>query len=401
MFSLYQSLARYATKHWRGILTSVVVGAITIIILGIGFKLIGGQSYLETQTLKQFSSFPAPWYRGVNALYLVPAFVLGKIMHSQLLGARLTSIILCAVAIFCMFALIKSWLNTRIAIVALLLFTTSSWLLAYGRLASPLILLVIMPLLLTLSISRFYKHRSRKFLNFIFFAVTLAMSVYVPYMFWVAGVVMLVLLLKERKKLFLLKGWQVNVSALVFILILVPLFYSFLYHPGQVKELLGWPAIWPTLSQYGANLGHFVLMIFFQSQPLPALFLGRLAMLDFFSAAMFILGIYYLVNRLPNRRALMVLGSLLIIVLVLPLNNLYVQYSALIMPFVYITIAFGFLELIDQWVAYFPRNPLVKNVGIILVVLSIGLISFYHLQRFYVAWPNSPDVKKAYMVKLN
>jgi hypothetical protein len=389
----------YISRHWRGIISAGLIASLALIIVIPAISIIDGQNRFETNALNQFINFPSPWYRAVFAPFYIVAYLLTKITSNPLESAKIASAFFCLFGALCLFILAKLWFNIRIAIVVTLLLITSSWFLAISHQALPLCLLIAWPLFLLVPLAFYLRFKRYRFFSFIVFAIVLAISLYIPYLFWVDLVVMAVLLFKEKKKLLLLKSWQIVVAGIIFLVFLLPLFYSLLHHPGQVVELLGIPLNWPTFSQYYTNLIGLVAMIFIKSKPLPELFVGNLPMLDVFSSVMFILGIYYFAVRLPNRRSIIMFGSMLILVLVLPLTPLYQLFSAILLPFIFITITMGFIELINQWVAYFPRNPLVKNFGLVLIVLSIGLISFYNLQKFYIAWPNNTQVKQAYVVK--
>jgi hypothetical protein len=367
-----------------------------------GFNLNGvvdGQNIYESHTLKYLESAPRPWYTPVNAPFLLPAYLVGKLIGNMLLGARVISFAYCLLSALCIFLLAKMWFNVRIATVVLLLFASSSWLLILSHSATFYSLLVASPLLLLTSLAWFFRTKKHRFISFLVFSIFLAFSLYVPYMFWVALFVMAVLIFKERKKLLLLKRWQIILPATVFLILLTPLFYATMHYPGLIKMLIGVPIEWPSIPQYFINLFSLYGGLFLQSKPLPELTLGKLPLLDIFSSAMLVLGIYYFISRWPNRRSVLILCCLAFLPLILALDTHFQMYLALLIPFIYLTVIVGFIELINQWVAYFPRNPLAKNIGIALVVLSISMISFYHLQRFYVAWPNSPQTKSVYVVK--
>jgi hypothetical protein len=128
--------------------------------------------------------------------------------------------------------------------------------------------------------------------------------------------------------------------------------------------------------------------------------LGHMPMLDIFSSAMFLLGIYYYFSRLPKRRSVIIFASFIILLLVIPLSNTYQIAATVLLPLVYICIIAGIVEILNQWFLYFPRNPLARNIGVALIVVAIGFSSFYHLQSYFIAWPGSPQTKAVYMLKL-
>lgn len=392
---------KWPGQHWRGIISAIIIASLAVLTLSLQLSsLVPGQNQYETATLKNIEHFPRPWNRSVNEPYTLPAYIIGKAIHNPLQGARITSVILGLLATVCLFYLLKLWFNARIATVGSLLFITSSWLLHTAHQAAPFILLVLAPLLIILPLAWYLRTKKHKSLAFFLFAASLGVAAYVPYMPWILAATLLVLILKEKEQLSFLKSWQITVAALIYFILLIPLFLSLLSHPGQLRELLGIPAHLPTITQYFSQFFHAISMIMFHSQPLPELHLGHMPMLDIFSSAMFLLGIYFYFSRLPKRRSVILFASLIILLLVIPLSSAYQTVAAILLPFVYICIIAGIVEILNQWFSYFPRNPLARNVGVALIVMVIGFTSFYHLQSYFIAWPKSHQTKAAYMVKL-
>jgi hypothetical protein len=113
---------------------------------------------------------------------------------------------------------------------------------------------------------------------------------------------------------------------------------------------------------------------------------------------MMILGLYYFSQRLYTRHSVTIFASMVILVILIPLTVNYQLSVAVLLPFIYICVTAGIAELLNQWFSYFPRNPWARNFGISLLVIAIGITCFYHLQRFYVAWPNTPETKSSYTI---
>jgi hypothetical protein len=235
--------------------------------------------------------------------------------------------------------------------------------------------------------------------SFFVLAGALALTAYVPYMIWVVAISLGILVFFERKLIKDLKTWHIIVAASIYGLILLPLFVSLVGHPGQLYELLGIPKILPTFHTYIINFLYTISMIVFRAQPFPELHLGGLPMLDIFSAAMFALGIYYFAARIKSRRSITLFASLGLLLILVPLAPIYQLNATILMSFVYIFVISGVVEILNQWFSYFPRNPWARNFGVAMVVIAIGFASFYHLQRYFVAWPNTPETKAVYVVK--
>jgi hypothetical protein len=276
---------------------------------------------------------------------------------------------------------------------------TSSWLLHFSHQATPFILLVFSLLAIFVSLAWFLRTKKYKNLAFILFVASLGFAVYVPYLPWIAALTLVILIIKERKELLQLSPWVIISSSVLYFIILSPLFVSLTAHPGQIKELVGIPMLWPSISQYFSNLLNILLMVPIHSPVLAEFHLDSLPLLDLFSSAMLVLGIYYFAKRLPKRRSLIILSCLALLIIILAFSSDYQLWSIVLLPLVFICIIAGIVELLNQWFSYFPRNPLARNIGVAILVVAIGFTSFYHLQRYFIAWPNSPETKAVYMVK--
>lgn len=385
--------------HWRGLVSGIIITALAVLTLSLQLNsLVPGQNQYETKTLDSLQSLPVPWDRAVDAPYMLVAYGIGSIVDNSLSGARITSVIFGLIATGCLFFVLKTWFNIRIATIGCLLFITSSWLLHTTHQATPLILLVMAPLIALAPLAWFLRTKKYKGLSFILLAGALGIAVYVPYMPWVIVITLAVLIIQEKKILKDLKRWELFTGAAVYGLLLLPLFASLLHAPGQLKELIGLPAVLPSFATYSSQIGNSLISLFIVSEPLPELHLGTLPLLDIFSSVMFLLGIYYFASRIKHRRSIILFVSLVMLLAITALSPAYQMAQTILLPIVYIFIIAGIVELLNQWFSYFPRNPWARNFGISLIVIAIGFASFYHLQRYFIAWPNAPETKTVYVV---
>ena len=389
-------------KHWRGVLVSIILSVLAVVTLSLQLSsLVPGQNRFETETLAIIEKFPTPWERAVNAPYTIPAHLLGNAINDPLHAARIVSVAYGLIATALMFYVVRSWFNIKIATVGTLLFITSSWLLHTTHQATPIILLVFGPLLAVAALTWFLRTKKYKTLSFFLLAAALALTAYIPYMPWIVLVAFIVIVFVEKKIIKDLKTWQIITAASIYTLILLPLFASLIKYPGQLHELLGIPKVLPSLAIYFDQFIYTFSMIAFRSAPFPELHLGRLPMLDIFSAAMFALGIYYFAVRIKTRRSIILFSSMVLLFILVPLSPLYQLSATILMSFVFLCVISGIVELLNQWFAYFPRNPWARNFGVAMIVVAIGFASFYHLERYFIAWPNTPETKSVYIVVSN
>lgn len=385
--------------HWRGLVSGLIISVLAIFTLSLGLDgLVPGQNKYETETLANNQNFEAPWQTAVNSAYYLPAHFLGNLLENPLQGARLTSVIYSFLSVGLLFYILKRWFNVRIATVGSLLFVTSSWLLHISHMASPVILVVFGPLLLLATFSWFHRTKRYKFVSFIALLSSLAFCAYISYMPWMIAIVLVVLITREKLIVKKLTKKQIAFAVSTMLLLLVPLLISLFQNPSQYHLLFGIPEALPTLKVYFVQFAYTISMIVFRSATMPELHLANLPMLDIFSAAMMLLGAYYLAQRIKSRHSVIIFASTITFLLLVPLSDAYQLSATILLPFVYIFVVAGIVELLNQWFTYFPRNPWVRNFGVVLIVVAIGFASFYHLQRYYVAWPNATDTKNSYTV---
>lgn len=391
---------KWMSLHWQQMLTTLFIAILAVTTLGLQISnLSSGQNIIEKATLEQLSIAPSPSERMVNAPYTIPAYYLGQFLDDTLYGARVVSVLYALVATIVLFFLIKRWFTSQIAIIASLLFITSSWVLAISHQAAALILLVVAPLLLIGALARYVSDKNTEYSTFILLIMSVAFSAYVPYMFWTISSILVVLIFIYKRTYipFNIKGIVLALG--LFLILLAPLAVSLFNYPGQIKELLGIPMNFPTITEYLSNFIHQFTSLFIFIQPYPELFLARLPILDIFSTIMVILGIYYFIKHMPKKRELSIFLAISMLLLVIPLSENYLLAMTALIPFVYILIPSGIFEILKQWYEIFPRNPVARNMAVIAIVIIVGIATFYNLERFYVAWPNTEATNNAYMVQ--
>jgi hypothetical protein len=401
MKSKLKSLPIWISEHWRGLLVAIIIAVLSVVTLSLQIStLIDGYNKYEAITLLHLEGFPNPFERMINAPYLIPAYILGNAIDNMLIGARIVSVLYALIATAAIFSVIKKWFSIQYAAVASLLFITSSWVLAISHQASSFILLAVAPLLIIAALTGFIKSK-RIFLSFMLLIGSLAFSAYIPFMFWPILVTSLTLSIVYKNKLSQISKKQIIIASSVYFVLLLPLLISILQYPGQLKEIIGIPLQWPSIQEYASNFIWQFSTIFIYSPPFPELYISPIPLLDVFLSAMTILGIYHFVKYMPKRRKIAIGSLVLVLALVIPLWDPFQIPLTLYIPFIFIFIISGIFELLRQWFSYFPRNPFAKNIAVLVVAALIGLSTFYNLQKFYVAWPNSPETKSVYMVQSN
>lgn len=68
----------------------------------------------------------------------------------------------------------------------------------------------------------------------------------------------------------------------------------------------------------------------------------------------------------------------------------------MLLPFAYCVIAAGIEYLLDVWFEVFPRNPVARSFGTVVVTTAIVFSGYYQLTRFFVVWPQVPETRAVY-----
>jgi len=313
-------------------------------------------------------------------------------------AVRLVSAGLMILSVLMFFQLLRNWLlSPGKALVGTLLFATSSWTLALGR-GGHTIVAGIFLLLLVFTLSTRLFFTTRPFLDWMLLAAAVGLSLYTPLSVWLlflAGIVWL-FHLNQRQRTVPLKRWQKILVGSFLAVIIAPLIVGIVLKPEYGVALLGASEVVDSISALVLGVVDAVASIFFFSQNLSPLGLGRLPFLDIFSVFMFLLGCYYFERRLSLKRSKILFGGFTIGIVVCSISGFDAMRASLLLPLVYIFIAAGIHESISRWLSVFPKNPIARSLGIILLAVSVGFVSYYHLSRTFVVRPGNPEVRALY-----
>jgi hypothetical protein len=390
-----KTLGFYMWEMWQTIL--VAAGAIVVVVTLLWFRLgtlTHGRSTLEIPAVYHLSLHDIA-HNPVNLPYRLGLYVLGKAdIHSLWAVRSLSSLVgLCIAVAF--FAILHRWHTNRMALFGTFLFVSSSWFLRVSRFGSPEVLLF--SLLLLVLCGLWLRNNRSRLISVYLLACAGALLLYIPGMVWFVGAAIV-----WQRKLFTKEISEVNkaliFSAIVlFIILLLPLGWAIAHTPSLIRPILGLPDALPSPLQIGKNLFNVPLFLFVRGPKNPALWLGRLPILDIFTTAMFALGVYayYIRRRLSQARFL--LGILIISAVLITLGGPVT--ITILLPFIYIVVIAGIALMLQQWFTVFPRNPLARGIGVGLLSAAILLASFYQLNRYFVAWPNTPETRAAFSIK--
>ncbi len=325
----------------------------------------------------------------VNFLYHGLQYLSIKLLGPTAFGLRLPGVIIAILAVFLFFWIIENRFSKRAAIVASLLLVTSSWFLNVARLGTPSVLMVLLVLLLVYISTKLNEKYKLSWL--LLLVAASALSLYTPYFIYLLVFGLLLSLPSLKNNFKVINSKHALLGCGLFALLVIPLIYSIFKDIDVAKELLVFPENFPAPAEYFQNLSGVVGHVIWRSETLPILHLGTLPMLEIFSVSMVALGLYHYDHELSRNLSRIVLGGLTFTILLLAINGNQFDY-ALMLPFVYFVLAGGLVILFTQWNEIFPKNPLARIIAIIPITILLLFVGGYHAERYFVAWPNTPEV---------
>lgn len=362
--------------------------------------IVGADSY-ETSVVQHVQNYQYPWRDAVDAPYITTVWLTSRTGISVLRSARMISVVASVLSVLMFFQLLRNWLlSPGKALVGTVLFATSSWTLALGRGAhSATVGSFLLLLIFTLGTRLLFT--TKPFYDWLFLIMATALSLYSPAVVWLVFLTGVVSLLhyKQRQRSLPLKTWQKLLVGFVGIVLVAPLTVSVLRDHSQGLALLGVTTVAHSIPELFLSITDAIKSIFFVGTNTSVLGLGKIPMLDIFSMFMFLLGCYYFERRLSLKRSKMLFGGLIIGLVVCTVSGFEMMRLSLILPLIYIFIAAGVHESISRWLAVFPKNPIARGLGVVVLSVAIGFTGSFHLHKIFVARPGNPQIRSLYSVK--
>lgn len=311
-----------------------------------------------------------------------------------ILFARLPSVLLALVALALFTYLLHRWYGQRSMLFGFFIFLCSAWCLHVGRFAGVDIEYMLGILaLLTIHVG-LTDLEDNVWMFFGWLAVNVIL-LFTPGMVW------FVLLGAALQPRVLFAAWK-NAAAIwqralwLFIALLgiaVPA-YAIARNHALLWSWLGLPSHLPVWRNLPAQFGHTFEALVYHAPNNPELWLGNLPLLDIFLFAMFLAGIVFYAKHWQAARTRLLAGFFLLAVVLISIN-LHLSFSLLI-PVVYVVVVAGIAYVLHFWLKVFPRNPVARVFGIVLVSAVLVTSGTYSLWQYFVAWPHNPDTHSVY-----
>ncbi len=332
-----------------------------------------------------------------NPLYLphkLAELAIFKYGFRSVAAFRAVSAIFTVAVIILFYRLLKRWHSSRIAALTTAMFASSTLTLAVARHASPTSLLLVWFVVIAALV--WLRHNIKNRWKVYIIGAIMAASLYVP---GAPYIIILCTILYHKQIIRYIRhlGWKHLAGVVVGgIIVLTPLVYAIWTHHIIFREWLLIP-VGINLHGFVSNLISIPRALIYRTPASAEFWLPPLPLLDIFSGTMLLLGIYAYRYHLGLRRTVITWATILGCLIVIGMAGLHLMI--LIMPFLYILIANGISFMLSEWYKVFPKNPIARPIGFILIAIAVAGAIFYQSSRYFIAWPKSQYTREVYSIK--
>lgn len=375
-----------------------IVG-ISIVLFLMMFRLVTitpGFSAREVEVYKSAQSASSITSNMVNAPYKAAIFVSTKALEPQV-GIRFVGAIIGAISIIIFFLFVRYLYGTPIGIGTTAMFASSSLMLGMSRTATPSIMLL--SILAIAAAGAYIRFGKRQDLGWLIGVFIIGFSLYVPgvILFLIPAVIWQFKNIKSSLEK--LNTTLIIVISLIFGILLTPLLFSIFQNPSLAKQYIGLSSVVEPIGTMVKYSYAAVASIFVISPKDNTYWLGRQPILDVFATVMFVCGAYSYLTKYKLHRLWLVLGVAFLSIIWIGITTN--RYSIIILlPFIYLVIGGGIRMMTDRWFEVFPRNPIAKYIGSVLLVLAIASSINFQLQRYFIAWSNHQPTIESFSEEL-
>jgi hypothetical protein len=396
---MISSIRNFFARYWR--LGTLIIGVILVSGLLYGRflgSLTSGISNEEVNTLSAYSSLHAIIDNPLHAPLKVVAWALWHIPFHNAAMLRAPFALFAILSLVAFAYILKRWYGTRMAVLGVILFGTSSWLLHTGRVALFDVSFLWAGVTLLALHLMFHAHADRMFARFVWLLGNMAL-LFVPGMLWliIANIIL------QRDDLLdswdeINNAWEKIVYPVLIALTLGAIGLLVYLHPDISLGWLGAPHAWSDWPGMLKRLGNDVAYFVVRGPHHPALWLGRLPILDAFMSIMLVAGVLFYGRHIRSFRTILISVFLSVEALLIAVSGTI--SIGLLVPLVYAVAIGGLAFVLHQWLRVFPRNPLARGLGISLITFLVLASSGYNLRSYFIAWPHNAETRTAFTATL-
>lgn len=389
-----KKIFQWIGNNWKPIIFTIVSVGVLVLVGFYNLESITNSklSPQEVSALQTASSGKAIMDNPLFLPYKLGEYGVIKLGTGSIYLFRVIPAIFGVILVVLFYLLARRWFSPRIAWLSSIMLATSTLFLNYARLAVPDILLPLALLGLMWCAWWVYESKHAGLSLFIAGAI-LATTLYIPGLVWFT----LLAIVAQRRHIMTTVRKVPVLSVLGFLvvcaLLLAPLARALSLNPALIKDWLAVPAT--------VDPRHFVqefiyvpLSLVARALPAPIYNLGRLPYLDILTLCFAVLGAYAYFLRLDLVRTRALVGAIIIAWLLIAFSN--TVHIVIILPLIYLTVAAGIMFMLQQWYSVFPKNPIARSIGVVLLSLVIGISIFYNINRYFIAWANSPVTRAVF-----
>jgi hypothetical protein len=377
---------------WRR--ETVALASITgvlVVIFGVLSTVPNLAAPIELETASSASSLRVIYENPVNAPYKILTYIATSISPSVRM-VRIVSFLYLLVTAYAMFYVLKHWHKTQTAIIVTAAFSTNSIVMATGRLGAPLITVFSWFIFSGLLLWQLHT-RSNKAVPIVLL-IALASLFYTPGVLWFFLIVSFVYWDRYKEFFKHVKLKALFIGGALSLIVITPLILGFIRDTETLRTWLLLPQnfVWNDIWRSALAVPSAFI---YRMPEAPLLNIGRLPIFDVASGVLFLIGLNAYRRKIKLDRTRIMIGSALVGMILGALGETIIAVI-LLLPFAYSIIAAGIEFLLDEWHRVFPRNPIARSFGIILITVAVSFSSYYHLTRFLVVWPQTPETKMIY-----
>jgi hypothetical protein len=332
----------------------------------------------------------------VNAPHKIIQWFFQLLDYHGAFWMRSVSVFYVLVFLLSLYLVLRMWFGRFIAIVGILFFSTTPWVILAGRSAAPDVMW-LSPFLFMLSYAALCRSGEKINIAWTGLLISIIICLYTPGLIWF---LLLALIIKAKKitpAILKVKRQYLLAGFTLLLLMILPLLYATIKDISIGKDLLliphyfaGTPTVVQNLLWSGASLAYH----------LPAHMdyaIGRLPILGLTQAVLAVFGVYAMWHK-ARRETLIVLSLLTISIVATAFSgNMLLLFISL--PAIAILDAAGLRYLYTKWFSVFPLNPLAKVFAVCIVSLLLLAHVAYGVRYALLAWPHNVETRKIYMVK--
>ena len=302
-------------------------------------------------------------------------------------GIKLPSILIGATLAFLFILLLNRWFKNNVAIMASILAVLSSSFLYIAGSGTPLIMTVFWPTLLFWLGSKIQGENKPKPLYSFIFAFVLLLSLFTPYMIYLAGFIVLYALFHPHLRFTITHLPKVPFFFATLIVLGVGAFLvlNVIRAPETIPGLLFMKDF--SWSNYFNNINNAFMPFFKWSGMLESTFLAPLVGLA--SLALAVTGLISTYRGFfASRNSI----ATYLVVFTIAISGLNPNCAVLILLPLAILIAHGFRYILNKWYGLFPENPYARIFGMIPISIFLIIMITSDISHFVFGYRYNPAV---------